>query len=173
MVTGGGAIGLLTAVAAKAFGAIPVVVSDVVAERRKSALAFGMDATLNPSDKNSMQQVSELTGDGFNMVFEASGARPALRQAFDLVRPGGKIIQIGSLGNEDVSLPANMLMVKEIEFIGSFRYGNIFDEAIRLVASGRIDLTSFITDVLPLEEISKAMYLGADKVNSLKVQVQI
>lgn len=173
LVIGGGTIGLLTAIAAKAFGAIPVVVSDVVTERRKSALVIGIDATLNPVDKNVQQQVNELTGDGFDIVFEASGAKAALRQAFDLVRPGGKIIQIGSLGKEDIPLPANMLMVKEIEFIGSFRYGNIFDEAISLVASGRINFTPFITDILPLHEISKAMHLGADKVHSLKIQVEI
>ena len=29
---------------------------------------------------------------------------------------------------------------REIQFVGSFRYGNVFDEAIRLVASGRVNL---------------------------------
>jgi L-idonate 5-dehydrogenase len=76
------------------------------------------------------------------------------------------------LGNEDVPLPANQLMVKEIHFIGSFRYGNVFDEAIRLVDSGRIDLRPFITGVLPINDINKAMKLASDKVNALKIQVQ-
>ena len=96
-----------------------------------------------------------------------------MRQAFDLVRPGGTIVQIGTLGTEDIPLPANQVMVKEIQFIGSFRYGNVFDEAIRLVESGRINLSPFITGVLPLIDISKAMQLAADKVNALKVQVEI
>ena len=117
-------------------------------------------------------QVSHLTGDGFDVIFEASGARPALRQAFDLVRPGGTIVQIGTLGIEDVPLPANQLMVKEIHFIGSFRYGNIFDEAISLVESGRINLRPFITGVFSIHDINKAMNLAADKVNALKVQIQ-
>ena len=64
-------------------------------------------------------------------------------------------------------------MVKEIQFIGSFRYANVFDEAIRLVESSRINLSPFITGVLPLIDISKAMQLAADKVNALKVQVEI
>ena len=83
------------------------------------------------------------------MIFEASGARPALRQAFDLVRPGGTIVQIGTLGTEDIPLPANQLMVREIQFVGSFRYGNVFDEAIRLVASGRLNLRPLISRVFP------------------------
>ena len=64
-------------------------------------------------------------------------------------------------------------MVKEIQFLGSFRYGHVFDEAIRLVASGRIDLNPFITGVLPLNEITQAMQLAGDKVQALKVQVHL
>jgi L-idonate 5-dehydrogenase len=173
LVTGGGTIGLLTALAAKAFGAVPVVVSDIVAERRDFALNCGVDAVLNPADKDIMNQVNEIVGEGFDVVFEASGARQALRQAFDLVRSGATIVQIGTLGGDDVPLPANLLMVKEIKFIGSFRYGNVFEEAIRLVSSGRIDLKPFITGVLPLESISDAMELAADKIAALKVQVEI
>jgi L-idonate 5-dehydrogenase len=64
-------------------------------------------------------------------------------------------------------------MIKEIQFIGSFRYGNVFDEAIRLVSSGRIDLRTFITGILPLNDFNKAMHLAADKIHALKVQVEI
>ena len=107
------------------------------------------------------------------MIFEASGARPALRQAFDLVRPGGTIVQIGTLGTEDIPLPANLLMNREINFIGSMRYGDVFDEAIRLIATNRIDLRPLITGVLPLAEAGRALRLAADKNQALKVQLEI
>lgn len=173
LVTGGGTIGLLTALTAKAFGAVPVAVSDIATERRKSALACGVDIVFDPSEKNMNEKVNEITGDGFDVIFEASGARPALRQAFDLVRPGGTIVQIGTLDTEDIPLPANEVMVKEIQFLGSFRYGNVFDEAIRLVVSGRIDLRPFITGILPLSDTTKAMHLAANKEHALKVQLQL
>lgn len=173
LITGGGTIGLLTALTAKAFGAVPVVLSDIVAERRKSALDCGVDIVLDPSSKNLKEKSKEITGDGFDVIFEASGARAALRQAFDLVKPGGTIVQIGTLGTEDIPLPANQVMAKEIQFIGSFRYGNVFDEAIRLVTAGRIDLGVFITDILPLKDIANAMHIAADKTNALKVQLEI
>jgi L-idonate 5-dehydrogenase len=173
LITGGGTIGLLTALSAKAFGAVPVTVSDIVSERRNSALDAGVDVVLDPSQKNLQHEVKEITGDGFDVIFEASGAAPALRQAFDLVKPGGIIVQIGTLITEDIPLPANQVMVKEIQFMGSFRYGNVFDEAIRLVSSGRIDLRPFITGVLPLNNFNKAMELAADKIHALKVQVEI
>lgn len=173
LVTGGGPIGLLVAMTAKTFGAAPVALSDILESRRKTALTLGADVTLDPSAKNLAEQVRELTGDGFDFVFEASGARPALRSAFDLVRPGGTIVQIGTLGTEDVPVPANQLMVREINFIGSMRYGNVFDEAIRLVAAKRIDLRPLISGVLPLAEAGEAMRLASDKNSALKVQMEI
>ena len=173
LVTGGGPVGLLTAMAVKTFGAVPVTVSDILATRRATARELGADATLDPSSNNLAEQVREISGDGFDVVFEASGARPALRQAFDLVRPGGTIVQIGTLGTEDIPLPANQLMVREINFIGSMRYGNVFDEAIRLVAAGRIDLRPLVSGVLPLTEAAEAMRLAADKNTALKVQIEI
>ena len=173
LVVGGGPIGLLLAMTARAFGATPVVASDIVAARRQTALELGADVALDPAATNLAEQVKHLTGDGFEVIFEASGARPALRQAFDLVRPGGTIVQIGTLGTEDVPLPANQLMVREIQFSGSFRYGNVFDEAIRLVTSGRLNLQPLISRVFPLAEASQAFFLAADKGKALKVQIQI
>lgn len=173
LVAGGGPIGLLVAITTRTFGAAPVALSDIVASSRETAHKLGADVTLDPSAKNLAEQVREIAGDGFDVVFEASGARPALRQAFDLVRPGGTIVQIGTLGTEDIPLPANLLMNREINFVGSMRYGDVFDEAIRLAAAHRIDLEPLITGVLPLEEAVQALRLAADKNQALKVQLEI
>jgi len=173
LVLGGGPIGLLVAMTAKAFGATPVALSDIVAARRKTAVNLGADVTLDPTAHDLADEVRSLSGDGFDVVLEASGARPALRQAFDLVRPGGTIVQIGTLGTEDVPLPANQLMVREIQFVGSFRYGDVFDEAIRLAASGHVKLQPLITGVFPLQGAAQAMAQAADKASALKVQIEI
>jgi len=173
LVAGGGPIGLLVAMTARTFGAAPVVLSDIVASRRETALRIGADGALDPSARNWAEQVREMAGDGFDIVFEASGARPALRQAFDLVRPGGTIVLIGTLGTEDVPLPANLLMNREIHYIGSMRYGDVFDEAIRLVAAQRIDLRPLLTAVLPFADAGEAMRQAGDKNQALKVQIQI
>lgn len=173
LVAGGGAIGLLVAIAARAFGATPVAVSDPVAARRAKATALAADAALDPSDKDFEQQVRALAGDGFDLVFEASGAPPALRAAFDVVRPGGAIVQIGTLGAADIPLPANLLMIREIAYIGSMRYGDVFGEAIRLVASGRVHLQPLLTTVFPIGECAQALRFAADKSQALKVQIQL
>ena len=91
LVTGAGTIGLLVALVAKAFGAIPVVVSDIVPVRRSKASELGADAALDPASADLADQVRALAGDGFDFIFEASGSPRALRGAFDLVRPGGTL----------------------------------------------------------------------------------
>ncbi len=173
LVTGGGPIGLLVMLTARAFGATPVALSDLVEGRRHTALKLGADVALDPAAKHLPEQARELTGDGFDVIFEASGAPPALRQAFDLVRPGGTIVQIGTLGTAEVPLPANQLMVRETRLVGSFRYGNVFGEAIRLAASGRVSLEPLISEVFPLAQLPQAMQRAFAKDDVLKVQIQV
>ena len=173
LVTGGGPIGLLVLITARAFGAAPVVLSDIVASRRDTALKLGADAALDPAAEHLGDQVRELAGDGFDVVFEASGAPPALRQAFGLVRPGGTIVQIGTLGTDDIPLPANQVMSRETQFIGSFRYGNVFGEAIRLAAAGRVNLAPLISQVFPLAELPQAMRRAFAKDSVMKIQISI
>ena len=173
LVTGAGTIGLMAAMTAKAFGAVPVAISDIVHARLRKAVELGVDAALNPGEEDFTEKARALAGDGFDLIFEASGSAAALRGAFDLVRPGGTIVQIGTLGTGDIPLPANLVMNKEINFIGSMRYGNVFEEAIRLAAAGRVELRPLIDEVFPLSESMRAFEFAADKTRSLKVQIQL
>jgi len=105
-VAGAGTIGRLVAITARAFGAAPVAISEIVPSRRVRAAEGGVDAVFDPEAKDLHERVHALTGDGFDTVFEASGSATALRQAFDLVRPGGTIVQIGTVPTDDIPLPA-------------------------------------------------------------------
>ena len=173
VVTGGGPIGLLTVITARACGAATVAVSDPVAERREMALKVGADCALDPADAEWKGQVTSLTGDGFDVLFEASGAAPALEQAFDVTRRGGTIVQIGVFSSPALSLPVNQLLVRELQFVGSFRYGNVWEEAIRLVASGRVNLEPLISRVFPLSAAAEALKLACAKAGVVKVQLDL
>jgi L-idonate 5-dehydrogenase len=173
IVTGSGPIGLLTVIAARAYGATTIALSDPVAERRQMALTIGADSTLDPADASFKDKVAALTGDGFDILFEASGAPPALKQAFEVVRRGGTIVQIGVFSVPEIALPINQLMVREIQFIGSFRYGNVWEEAIRLVASGRVNLRPLISRVMPLKQATEALELACAKSDVVKIQLDL
>lgn len=173
LVTGAGTVGLAVALAARVFGAVPVAVSDVVAARRAKALEMGADAVLDPMAKDAAEQGRALTGDGFDVVFEASGSPVALKSGFDLARPGATVVQIGTLAAGDTPIPASRLMNCEIQYIGSMRYGNVFDEAIRLVASGRLNLRPLVNGIFPLEKSAAAFESAADKKQSIKIQIRL
>jgi L-idonate 5-dehydrogenase len=173
LVSGAGTVGLLAAMIARALGASSVVSSDVAEGRRQAALRLGVDHALDPLDPALEASVRELVGDGFDVIVEAAGAPASLRRAFDLIRPGGTIVQVGTLGSADVPLPANQLMNREVQLVGSFRYGDEFDDAIGLVARGAVRLEGLVSEVFPLAEAAGALTRAADTAAVIKVQIQV
>ncbi len=139
--------------------------------RRGLALNLVADNALDPSQKDFTAQATKLSGGGFDVVFEASGAVPAVRSSLDLVRRGGSIVQIGTVGGNEVTLPVNDLMVREISLLGSFRYADEFPAAIQMVSSGRISFEGLVTATFPLTRVADAFENATDCVDSLKIQL--
>ena len=156
LITGGGPIGLLEVAVARAFGAATVVVSDPEPVRRQTALQMGADLACDPTEVVLAEYAQRALGDGFDVLFEASGAERAVQESFEAVRRGGTIVQIGVFTAGSVTLPLNQLMIRELQLVGSFRYGNVWEEGIRLVARGRINLTPLVSQVFPLREAARA-----------------
>ena len=173
LVSGAGAVGLLAALVARAEGALLVVSCDVAAARRERALGIGAAAALDPADVAFAPRARELAPAGFDVVIEAAGATASLRQAFALARPGGTIVQVGTLGTQDVPLPANELMNRELRLVGSFRYGDVFAEAIALAARGAVRLDGLVGDAFPLAEAAQALRRAGDAGEVIKVQLAV
>jgi len=174
LVTGGGPIGLLVAAAARTLGARLVVVSEPSASRRNLAEATGVDHVLDPCSTDFNEQAAEVSEGGFEKVFEASGVKAAVQSTMDVVCRGGTIVQIGTVGENHVSLPVNDLMLREVSLLGTFRYANEFPLAIRLAADRRISILSdLITGVHPLQEIQQAMNQACAGESELKVQMTL
>ena len=68
------------------------------------------------------------------MLFEASGNEAALRGALDAVRPGGIVVQLGLGG--DMKLPINVIVTKELQLRGTFRFDEEFRLAVELMGEG-------------------------------------
>jgi threonine dehydrogenase-like Zn-dependent dehydrogenase len=56
---------------------------------------------------------------------------------------------------------------------GSFRCGDVFDDAIRLAATGRVNLATLVSDVFPLAQAAQALTRAADPGSVIKVQLQV
>lgn len=166
LVAGGGTIGQLVTMLARRVGATYVAVSDPRQHRREQAVALAADAAFDPVDAGLVQ----ASGAAFDIVFEASGAAAALAQAIDLARKGGTVVQIGTLP-ERVELPANRIMSKELQLLGSFRFTTDFARAMALVADGSIDVQRIVTATFPFEQTAAAFDAAVNDEANLKVQV--
>lgn len=170
LVTGSGPIGVLTVVAAKAAGAAEIVVTDVVDQPLPTALKMGATGAINVMAEPERLKAGYGAEKGaFDVMFEASGNQHALTGAFDVVRPGGVIVQIGVGGN--FTLPINVLVAKEFDLRGSFRFHEEFDWAVQMIGSGSLDLSPLLTASIPVERAVEAFDLAADKSRAMKVQL--
>ena len=77
----------------------------------------------------------------------AGAARRARRH-----RPRGVVVQLGLGG--DVSLPQNLVVAKELEIRGSFRFHAEFALAVRLINEGRVDMARW-SPALPVRRRAK------------------
>ena len=87
------------------------------------------------------------------------------------MKRGGTIVQIGSIASE-VELPANLIMSKELRYLGSFRYADIYPISMNLLASRRVDVRPLISASYPLPKVTDAFELAAERGDTIKVQVE-
>ena len=167
LITGGGPIGQLILRVVRAFGAHDVTVSDVNEFARAFSLKSGADKVVNPLEENAWKSYN-----GFDVVFEASGVPSALANGIQVTRRGGSVVLVGTL-TESFSIPGNLIMNKELKLYGSFRFANVFEDAMNMVAAGIINLDGIVTDTYSFDDIPQAMQRALDKNGVMKVQIEL
>lgn len=169
LVTGCGPIGALTILAARFAGAAEVVVTDIAQFSLDKAIELGATRAINTAEQPDALQPERADKGQFDVVFEASGAEQAARLALDVLRPGGTFVQLGLGG--DMNLPVNVLVTKEIAYVGSFRFDGEFALAVELLGKGLLDVKPLITASLPVEQAGEAFELAMDRSRSMKTQL--
>lgn len=169
LITGCGPIGALTILAARFAGAAEVVVTDIAPFPLRKAMELGATRGIDTAREPNALDPEKAAKGQFDVVFEASGSQQAACMAFDVLRPGGTFIQLGLGG--DMTLPVNLVVTKEIDFVGSFRFDQEFALAVELLGKGLIDVKPLITDTLPIERAVEAFELATDRSRSMKAQL--
>ncbi|AYF02461.1 NAD(P)-dependent alcohol dehydrogenase [Paracoccus yeei] len=172
VVTGAGPIGMMVALAALAGGCARVIVADLAQPKLDIIGAYQGIWTVNIRDRALADAVAEATdGWGADVVFECSGAAPAILGLPALARPGGAIVLVG-MPVDPVPVDIVGLQAKELRIETVFRYANVYDRAIALIASGKVDLKPLISATIPFED-SIAGFDRAVEARETDVKLQI
>ena len=151
VIFGAGQIGLLAAQYALTLGAIPIIV-DPVDERLALARSLGITHTINPVSSDALEAIKAITkGRMAEVVIEASGAAPAIRNAIDYVSYAGRISLVGWPKN-DIALPTALITKKDLTIRGSRNSVGQFPESLRLIAEGKINVAALLTKSVSIDD---------------------
>ncbi len=153
LVLGCGPIGLACIDVASARGA-RVMAADLLPDRLEAAAGLGAEVFVANDGMPAL--VRERAGsDGVPVVIEATGSPKAIGLTMDLVVPGGRIVILGLVKDGmTVTMPGLDFTRKEPTILGSRASVNCFPEALELLASDKIRLPRFVTE-LPLWDAPK------------------
>jgi len=173
-IVGAGPIGLASILTARLYTPGRIVAIDLVDSRLDSARRFGADTTINNGGEDAVARVMELTdGLGADVAFEAVGMPQTFELATELIRPGGRVANIGVHGSS-AELHLEKLWIRDVTITTGLVDTYSIPQLMRLISSGRLDPSLFATHRFALGETMAAYDTFADaaNTNALKVVLQ-
>jgi alcohol dehydrogenase len=170
-IVGAGPIGLAAILGARMFSPGHVVAIDLADARLEAAKRFGADLTVNNGRSDAVAFVKEITdGLGADVAIEAVGVPATFELCADLVRPGGRVANIGVHG-APATLHLERLWIRDVTITTGLVDTYSTPTLLRLLAARQIDAARFVTHHFALDDIlsaydtfSRAADTGAIKV---------
>ncbi|MFJ9380899.1 zinc-binding dehydrogenase [Streptomyces sp. NPDC101455] len=155
VVVGGGPVGILIALVARAAGA-DVRIAELSAHRRALAEASGLTAW-DPAVDDVPELVREWTGEaGAEVAFEVSGAAAGVDTAVDVLGVRGRLCLV-AIHPRPREINLHRFFWRELTLVGARLYDRSdFEKAVSLVADGTIPAERLISKVVPLTEAPAA-----------------
>jgi L-idonate 5-dehydrogenase len=169
LVTGSGPIGNLIVALAKRAGAASIASTDLSAAALTYASSAGANITVDVSVEGAFDALVNDHGP-FDVAFECSGHPTGVAASIEALAVCGVLVQVGMLGKA-VTAPLGAIVVKEIDYRGTFRFDREFAEAVEILASGKLDVTSMTSHKFGFDNIIEAFDVAADRRAAMKVQI--
>jgi alcohol dehydrogenase len=170
-VVGAGPIGLSAITGAKLFSPSTIIAIDLADARLDAAKRFGADLTFNNSEKDAVAYVQSLTdGLGVDVAIEAVGVPASFELCAAMVRPGGRVANIGVHG-KPATLHLESLWTRDVTITTGLVDTYSTPTLLKLVASHQIDAGAFATHHFNLNDIVEAydVYARASETGAIKV----
>jgi len=171
VVLGGGPIGALISLVATDLGA-EVLVSEPDAGRRALLEGLGL-RTLDPVAADLAAEVDSWTGTaGADVVFEVSGAAPAVAAATAVAKVRGTIVVV-AIHPQPQPVDLKQVFWRELRLLGARVYERTdFERAVELLAGGSIPADAIITGVVPLAEVADA-FATLESGQAMKILIEV
>ncbi len=170
-VVGAGPIGLSTIMGARLFSPSHVVAIDLADSRLEAAKQFGADVTVNNSNQDPLEVVRGLTeGLGADVAVEAVGVPATFELAAALVRPGGRVANVGVHG-EPASLHLEELWIRDVTITTGLVDTYSTPTLLKLAQGHQVDAGRFVTHHFVLDQFEEAYdtFSRAGETGALKV----
>ncbi|MDQ1644546.1 MAG: alcohol dehydrogenase [Cryptosporangiaceae bacterium] len=170
VIVGAGPVGLAAVLTARFFSPSRIVVVEPAASRRDLAKRIGADVTLSPDD-DPERVVRELTGGlGAHVVMEAVGVPAAFELCTRMVRPNGRLANIGVHG-APVTLHLEDLWIKNVTITTGLVDTVSTPTLLGMLASHQIDAAALITHRFGIGQMLEAydVFAGAADSGAMKV----
>jgi len=171
VVVGAGPIGLAAMLGARLLSPSHLVAVDLAAARLDAAKDFGADVVVNGRDEDPVGRVMELTGGlGADVAIEAVGAPDTFELCTRLIRPGGRVANVGVHGRP-ATLHLEDLWIRNVTIRTGLVDTYSTPTLLRLVATRQIDATRFVTHRFGLDGFMDAydVFARAGDTGALKV----
>ena len=150
-IVGAGTMGSLALLTAIRLGVRDILVQDVSDVRLAVAARMGATVAANVATEEGRADAQRFAANGLDLVIDASGTKDARQAAFDLCRPGGKVVLLG-MSAERSEIDFVTSIRKEHQVLMSFAYTPVdFERSLALLIAGEIDLRQWTIE-MPLEE---------------------
>ena len=160
-VVGCGGVGLQVIAGARLAGAATIIAVDRTADKLELARRRGATHTVNAGDRDVVEQVRTIAHGGVAHAFEVVGSAATIRQAWEVLRPGGRATVVGlTPPGIDVALPAiDFLNEKTItgSYYGSSDVHAALSQLVPLVIDGRLELGDVVSNLIGLYDIEAAL----------------
>lgn len=152
VVVGAGMIGLLVIQLLRLAGCRHIIAVDLIQDKLDLATKFGADITLESDEVDVVEAVRAVTeGRGADVAYEVVGLSPTVRLAVAVLKKGGSVTLIGNLA-PSVDFPLQEIVTKQITVFSTCNSAGEYADCLDLIASGKIDIDSFISAVAPLAD---------------------
>lgn len=169
VIFGAGCIGLVSLLAAKAYGATQIISVDMIDKRLDVAKKFGA-TTLNSKKCDVVAEIMKLTGGkGAHVVLDCAGFSETVRNSLLVARANATVVVVGLGADTLDGIPLGPMSTKELKVTSIFRYKNIYPIAINAIAGGNIPILDIVSNEFKFEDTPEAYKTACENaVNTVK-----